>query len=59
MDDLFLVAGLSCLVYAAFRGDTVLGFVVLGLALIFLSFAMKDVKIPRPRLKLKARPWRS
>jgi hypothetical protein len=59
MDDLLLVAGLGCLVYAAFLAGALVGFVVLGAALVLLSFAAKDVKIKLPRLKLKVRPWRS
>lgn len=59
MDDVLLVAGLGCLVYAAFLQDRLLGFVALGVALVLLSVAAKDVKIPRPRLKLGKRPWRS
>lgn len=58
MDDVLLVAGLGCLVYAAFLAAAIVGFAVLGVALVLLSFAAKDVKIPRPRLK-KGRSWRS
>ena len=57
MDDLLLVAGLGCLVYSAFLVGSIVGFVVLGLALILLSFAAKDVKIRFPRVKV--RKWRS
>ena len=58
MDDVLLVAGLGCLVYAAFLAAAIAGFVALGLALVLLSFAAKDVKIRVPRLK-KGRSWRS
>jgi hypothetical protein len=59
MDDLLLILGLASVVYAAFLFSPIVGFVVLGAALILLSFAAKDVKIKLPRPKFKVRPWRS
>jgi hypothetical protein len=49
------VLGLASIVYAAFLGAPIVGFVVLGFALVLLSLPAQDVKIPRPRLKLRRR----
>jgi hypothetical protein len=54
MDDLLLIAGLGCFVYPAWLTDERLGLIVLGIALVLVSFAFRGVKIPRPRLKI----WR-
>lgn len=52
LDDLLLLAGLGCLVYAAFLVDERLGFAVAGLGLLLLSVAARGMKMPRPRLKI-------
>lgn len=58
LDDLLLLAGLGCLVYAAHLVDVRLGWAVAGVGLIFLSLAFRGTKLPRPRFKIrrKGRP---
>jgi hypothetical protein len=56
MDDLLLILGLASVVYAAFLFTPIVGFVVLGAALILLSFAAKDVKIKLPRVEVQGAP---
>jgi hypothetical protein len=55
MDDLLLIAGMACFVWPAWLTDERLGLVVLGVALVLVSFAFRGVKIPRPRLKIRRR----
>lgn len=53
MDDVLLILGLACFVYPAWLTDERLGLVVLGVALVLVSFAFRGVQVPRPRLKFK------
>lgn len=54
MDDVLLILGLACFVYPAWLTDERLGLIVLGVALVLLSFAFRGISVPRPRLKF----WR-
>lgn len=56
MSDLLIVIGLACLVNAGFQTSPVLGWAVLGVALLLLALAFADVKIRLPKVRL---PWRS